>query len=135
MSKKYLTILILSNDSSKTRQWKLPVGLYRAVKLGLLLLAVAIGYVAYDYGNMRTKFLAYNDLKRENISQKIELNAFTAQMAEVEQQLVRLEVFDKKLRIIANLELPETAGSDEMEMGMGGLRRRRGELSYPEGEP
>ena len=118
MSKRHISIFILSNDSSKTRQIDLPVKRYKLIRNAALVLALIISYVCIDYTWMRIEHLEYNKLKKKNIAQKIELNEFSKKINEVEAQLARLKVFDKKLRIIANVESPKVVS--QTPMGMGG---------------
>ena len=51
--------------------------------------------------------MEFSELKRQNVAQKIELNEFARKINEVEGRLARLNDFDKKLRIIANIESPK----------------------------
>ena len=118
MGKRYLTILVLSNDTSKTRQLKIPVGLYKFLRNSLIVLLILFGYVCYDYTGMMVKNLELDEVKKENVAQRVELDDFSRKFGEVESQLARLRVFDQKLRIIANIESPEE--DDRKSMGMGG---------------
>ncbi len=118
MDKRYLTILVLSNDSSKTKKLKIPVGLYKFLRNSLILVLILFGYICYDYADMRVKSLELKEVRKENIAQKIELDAFSHKIGEVENQLAKLREFDQKIRIIANIEAPEEDG--QKSMGMGG---------------
>ena len=117
--RRFLTIFILPSDSSKARKYRIPEGLYRAGKVAVLALFVLFAYVVIDYGNMALKVQELSRLKRENTAQKIELRKLSTRIDSLEKRLVRLQLFDKKLRIIANLE--DTPASTEKELlGMGG---------------
>ncbi len=117
-SKRFLTIFVLPSDSSKAKKYRIPQGLYRAGKVVALLMFIVFAYVVIDYGNMALKVQELNKLRRENTAQKIELRKLSTRIDNLEKRLVRLQLFDKKLRIIANLETPSSA--DRELLGMGG---------------
>ncbi|HHD11944.1 MAG TPA: peptidase M23 [Deltaproteobacteria bacterium] len=117
-SKRFLTIFVLPSDSSKARKYRIPQGLYRAGKVVALLMFIVFAYVVIDYGNMALKVQELNKLRRENTAQKIELRKLSTRIDNLEKRLVRLQLFDKKLRIIANLETPSS--TDRELLGMGG---------------
>ena len=127
MNKSCLTILVLSSDTSKTKQLKIPTGRYKLLRNAFICLALLLAFVCFDYVNMRVQYLALDELKKENIAQKIELNEFTRKIGDVESQLVRLKVFDKKLRILANIETP----TEGVSMGMGGNALETGTFLSP----
>lgn len=127
MSKSYLTILVLASDTSKTKQLKISTGRYKLLRNVLIGVALLFAFVCFDYVNMRVQHLALSNLKKENITQKIELNEFTKKIGDVEAQLARLQVFDKKLRILANIETP----AEEASMGMGGNALEAGTFLSP----
>ncbi len=117
-SKRFLTIFVLPSDSSKAKKYRIPQGLYRAGKVVALLMFIVFAYVVIDYGNMALKVQELNKLRRENTAQKIELRKLSTRIDNLEKRLVRLQLFDKKLRIIANLETPSS--TDRELLGMGG---------------
>ncbi len=117
MKRRYLTILIIPHDSSGIRQLKIPARLIRFFTAFLVVFILGISFIVYDYGNMRLQVTTLNDLKKENTAQKIELQNFSAKIKDLESQVARLKLFDKKLRIIANLEKP---GQSDDVLGMGG---------------
>jgi cell division protein FtsB len=118
LKKRHISLFILSHDSNKTRQIDLPVKKYKLIRNLAIVLAVIVGYVCIDYTWMKMEYLEFSNLKKKNIAQKIELNEFSKKINEVEGQLARLKDFDKKLRIIANVETPKF--EEEAKMGMGG---------------
>ncbi len=119
--KRFLTIFVLPSDSSKARKYRVPERLYRAGKVVALLMFVVFAYVLVDYGNMALDVQELNKLRRENTAQKIELRKLSTRIDGLEKSLVRLQIFDKKLRIIANLETPSS--TDKEPLGMGGTGR------------
>jgi murein DD-endopeptidase MepM/ murein hydrolase activator NlpD len=119
LSKRYLTILFLSDDSiGNTKKIKLPVRLVKAARSLSIILALGLLFMVYDYGHMRLASKELSRLKKENTTQKIELQGLSSKITGLEARMAKLRLFDKKLRIIANLEEP--AGESKEVMGMGG---------------
>ncbi|MBI5234265.1 MAG: M23 family metallopeptidase [Deltaproteobacteria bacterium] len=122
MKKRYLTIFFLSGDSSKMRQLRMPYSVYLYARNTLaVFLAVAVvffAYISFDYTSLVYKASLLSDVKKENLTQKLELQRFAAKIREIETTLSRLKLFDKKLRIMANLDKAPSDG--RVLMGMGG---------------
>ncbi|MEE9613388.1 MAG: M23 family metallopeptidase [Thermodesulfobacteriota bacterium] len=124
MTKKRFTIIILPPESTdKPRQFQFPVSYYKAARNFLIILALALSYIFYDYGDKASKALELANVKKENTVQKIELQKLSKKTGDLEAQFSKLKLFDKKLRIIANLEKPN---QPEDLTGIGG--------GLPEGE-
>jgi murein DD-endopeptidase MepM/ murein hydrolase activator NlpD len=118
LSKRYVTILFLSSDSTgKTGNITLPVWFLKAARNLLIILILGFSFIVYDYGHMRLAATELTKLRKENTSQKIELQTLSSKITDIESGMAKLKLFDKKLRIIANLE--ELNQSEEV-MGMGG---------------
>ena len=136
LNKRNISIFILSNESSKTRQFDLSVKRFKLIRNSLIVLALIVSYICFDYAWIKIEHLEFDDLKRKNVSQKIELNEISKKINEVEGQLARLKDFDKKLRIIANVESPKIESREQMGMGGASLenvdflspRDKRGEF-------
>ncbi len=118
MSKKYITIMILPSDASRSSKWSMPVGTYKAIRNGFILLMVAVSYMIYDYGSMRQRVSVIDKYKQEIIGQRAELQNLSTQIVSLDSKMDKLKFFDKKLRIIAKLEVPER--STRQLLGMGG---------------
>lgn len=106
MKKGNLTIFVLPDDSSKARKYMVPLGVFRAAKVFSVFLLLLCGYIILDYGNTKLKAAQLNWFRRENASQKIELQSLSSKINELETRIVKLSTFDKKLRIMANIEEP-----------------------------
>lgn len=118
MNKRYFTLFVLKNDASRARQVKVPVGLFKGAAAVLTAFIFIFAFVIYDYARLKGDTAELYSLRKENTSQKIELQSFSAKIKDLETQFAKLSLFDKKLRIIANLEVPK--GQSEQLMGMGG---------------
>ncbi|MBI3754085.1 MAG: M23 family metallopeptidase [Deltaproteobacteria bacterium] len=77
----------------------------------------AFSFILFDYTRLKIKTHELNGLRKENVELKIQLQALASKMGDVEFQMAKLKQFDKKLRIITNMEVP--GGSNQM-LGIGG---------------
>lgn len=116
-----LTIMLLPSDSSRARQFKIPLSVYRTLKFAAVPLVFLFLYTLVDYGNMLVKAGDIYRLKRENISQRVELEMLSTKIGELEANFSKLRIFDKKLRMIANIEEPNYSKDA---LGMGGVPSR-----------
>ncbi|MBI5642969.1 MAG: M23 family metallopeptidase [Deltaproteobacteria bacterium] len=119
MDRRFLTFFILTNDASKTRQLRIPISLLKGAGVFALLSIVIFSFIIMDYARIKREKAELFSLKKENADQKSELEGFGAKIREIEAQIARLNIFDIKLRKMANLTNPKGASPDQV-MGMGG---------------
>ncbi len=115
-----LTVFFMTNDSQAPRRFKLNMGAARVLAAAAVVLSIATAFVFYDYIQLRGDSKEFYRLKRENATQKIELQSFSSRIRDIESQMARLEIFDKKLRIIAHIEPDAQVASSAGIKGMGG---------------
>lgn len=117
MDKESITILIFGHKTSKTRHLKIRK---KTIKIGLYLSAFALLSVTFffcDYIQVKKKAYEVARLREQTEAQRSQIHFFSSKIEELEKQVSRLKDFDKKIRIIANLE----RGQDSTPfMGMGG---------------
>jgi murein DD-endopeptidase MepM/ murein hydrolase activator NlpD len=113
----HITILIFGHKTSKTRHLKFRK---KTIKIGLYLLAFAILSVTFffcDYIQVKKKAYEVAQLRQQTEIQRSQIHFFSSKIEEMEKQISRLKEFDKRIRIIANLE----KGQDSTPfIGMGG---------------
>lgn len=121
MEKRFLTFFVLTNGAAKTRQFKLPLKLIKRGAVASLLFSLVLAFVVFDYARLKMNTAELYRLRKENTAQKIELQGILAKVRGFEENLSKLSLFDKKLRVIANIERPRTELADKGElMGLGG---------------
>ncbi|MFZ3072885.1 MAG: M23 family metallopeptidase [Thermodesulfobacteriota bacterium] len=116
LKKETVTIILLPNDSTRGKHFMIPLRAYKAARYAAIPLLIVFLYVIVDYSTMAVKVSETYKLQRENTTQKIELQTLSSKIGELEDTVSKLRVFDKKLRIIANLEIPAADNN----LGMGG---------------
>lgn len=133
MEKRFLTLFVLTNDASRTKQFRIPFKFAKAAGALSIVFTLVFSFIILDYVRLKSHALELYRLKQENISQKIELQGFASKIKDMESQLTRLNIFDKKLRIIANIEKPKAGGAQDELLGIGGDSSKEAEdyLSAP----
>lgn len=115
-----LTVLLMTNDSTAPRRVKINLRMAKALGAAAVVLSLVMTFVIYDYLQLRGDSRELYGLKRENATQKIELQSFSARIRDIESQMARLEIFDKKLRILAHIEPDAKIASNAGIKGIGG---------------
>ena len=117
LDKEFYNILIFGHKTSKTRHLKIRK---KTVKISFYLIGFALLSTTFffcDYIQVKKKAFELGRLRQETQNQRSQIQFFSARIEDLEKQLSKLKEFDKKIRIIANLERgQETTAS----MGMGG---------------
>ena len=117
MDLEHFSILIFGSKTSKTRHLKIRK---KTFKLALYLMGFALlsaTFVFCDYIQVKKKVFELSRLRQETQSQKSQIHFFSAKIEDLEKQLSNLKDFDKKIRILANLERGQETNAL---MGMGG---------------
>jgi murein DD-endopeptidase MepM/ murein hydrolase activator NlpD len=117
LDKDYFNVLIFGQKTSKTRHLRIHK---KTFKIGLYLLAFGLLCTIFflcDYIQVRKKTFELNQLRQQTQEQKSKIHFFASKIEDLEKQLSKLKDFDKRIRIIANLEKGQETTSF---MGMGG---------------
>jgi murein DD-endopeptidase MepM/ murein hydrolase activator NlpD len=117
LDKEHFNILVFGHKTSKTRHVKIRK---KTVKVSLYLFAFALLSTTFffcDYIQVKKKVYELNRLRQETQNQRSQIQFFSARIEDLEKQLSKLKDFDKKIRIIANLERRQDIAPS---MGMGG---------------
>ena len=121
---KKISFFILSNTGSRASQISIPSTLIH-LSVAMLFIALAgLGYLIYDYYQLSTVGLvnqAYenqiSDQKHIIASQHAQIQTFTSEINKLKSKLVTLNNFEKKIRVIANLD---QKNDQESLFGVGG---------------
>lgn len=104
MDKDYFSILIFGRKTFEARHLTIKK---RTFKIGLYLLAFLLLFITFlfcDYFQNRKRVFELNRLVQETEVYGAHIRFFSARIEDLEKQLSRLKDFDKKIRVIANLE-------------------------------
>ncbi|UCG39238.1 MAG: peptidoglycan DD-metalloendopeptidase family protein [bacterium] len=117
MTKKKYTIMILPDETTKVRKYRVPKLIVRGTIIGVALLALGLGYLMTDYYGVKKMVSELERLRMETRQQQQQLVTFAKSIDDLQGEMNRLRQFDMKLRVMADLDgviYPEQV------MGIGG---------------
>ena len=114
----FYNILIFSKKASTIRRYRFPRLLAKLICLAIPICFIFLGYFGFDYVMMRQEVLELNRLREETQLQRSQIRFFSEKIGEVEQKIAGMREFDRRLRILANLE--GTEESTRRFFGIGG---------------
>jgi len=114
---KYITILLLPNDSTNVKQFRIPRFFLYMFLLFIPFIAAYIFWVIGDYKDVKAKVPEIASLQKQNEQQKVQLTYLGQRIERINQKMSELNEFDRKLKIMTNLE--ESAGQGPF-IGVGG---------------
>ncbi len=117
MPSKKISFLIVPEDSSNVKQVK-----FSKAFLGVMICFVLAGlagasFMVHDYLKLRHKAPSMEALARVVKSQRVQIQAYAKRIGSLNSQMCTLHDFEKKIRIIANVEAPD---HQEAVFGIGG---------------
>jgi murein DD-endopeptidase MepM/ murein hydrolase activator NlpD len=122
--RKKISFVILGSSGAPAKQISASKTSIRVFGLALVLLLAGFGYIIYDYFGLKqtTAHLqnreAYISSQLEEIhSQRMQIQDFANEINTLKEKLLALNSFEKKIRIIANIE---KANTSENIFGVGG---------------
>lgn len=122
--RKKISFVILSNSGAPAKQVNTSKTVLRVFGVMLLAFLIFVGYIIYDYHNLRqtTARLENRELyiasQLEEIQhQRRQIQEFAKEINVLKSKLIALNGFEKKIRIIANIE---KTGATENLFGVGG---------------
>jgi murein DD-endopeptidase MepM/ murein hydrolase activator NlpD len=104
LNKEYFDILIFGHETSKARHLKIHKKTFKIGFYLFTLIFLSTTVFFCDYIQIKRKVFELNRLRQEAQAQKSQIRFFSDQIEDLETQLSRLKDFDRKVRIIANLE-------------------------------
>jgi murein DD-endopeptidase MepM/ murein hydrolase activator NlpD len=117
MAPKKSTILFLPGGSTKVRKINIPNKVIFVLVCLILLITLGVGWLITDYRKIKTQIPELQYLKKENRVQKIQLIALARKIIQINQNMAKLQEFDRKLRVMTNLE---PSGEQDQFLGLGG---------------
>lgn len=125
MSKNFYTLLILPKKHSSAKKVSLSSTLVKGVSVAMMIMILTLMYFAYDYIHIRRDQQELRRLRKQTVEQRKEIENLAAKVERFSQNLEELRQFDRKIRIMANLE---TRKDKEQLLGIGGPSGEEGRL-------
>jgi murein DD-endopeptidase MepM/ murein hydrolase activator NlpD len=113
-----LTLMIVPGQSGSIRRFHVPRLWLRRATLGGVAAAVALLALSIDYVRVRANLSELERLRVETSEQRDQIQDYAAKMEAIATKLGRIDGFERKLRIITNLDpadplpLPGIGGTD-----------------------
>ncbi len=114
----FYNILIFSKKASTIRRYRFPRLLAKLFCLAIPICFIFLGYFGFDYVMMKQEVLELNRLREETQLQRSQIRFFSEKIGEVEKNIAGMREFDRRLRMLANLEGSE--GKTRQFLGVGG---------------
>jgi len=117
LDREYFNILIFGEKSSKSRHLRIRKKNFKIALYLFAFIVLSTTFFFCDYIQVKKKAFELARLRQETQAQKSQIQFFSGRIEDLEKQLSKLKDFDKKIRIIANLEKGQETTPF---MGMGG---------------
>jgi murein DD-endopeptidase MepM/ murein hydrolase activator NlpD len=132
VNKKKYTIMILPDETTRVRKYRVPRNMVRGLLVILAVLVLGLGYLVTDYYGVKKMVAELDRLRLEARQQQQQLVTFAKSFDDLQGEMTRLRQFDMKLRVMADLD---GVVYPEQIMGIGGenpepFNPLEGELSF-----
>ncbi|MBW1692824.1 MAG: peptidoglycan DD-metalloendopeptidase family protein [Deltaproteobacteria bacterium] len=113
-----ISFLILNSTGSSVRNFNVSKTRLRIIGMGLAVCLLLMTFVVYDYFDLKKILVSKQQLEKkvvtqkdEIVSQRKQIQKFADEITTLKSNLVALHDFEKKIRIIANIEKPDDQGN------------------------
>ncbi|MBW2650582.1 MAG: M23 family metallopeptidase [Deltaproteobacteria bacterium] len=104
MGNKYYTILAIPQGKGPIKKLKISTALLSFVSIAMITALLSICYLSYNYVETRDKIKKLATLEQKTLFQKNQLNFLESKVGDFEKKMMDLAQFDKKIRIMTNLD-------------------------------
>jgi len=104
MVSKKSTILFLPRGLRKVRKITISRSVMFTLLFCIVMILLSVSWFTTDYIKIKTKIPELQSLKKENRFQKTHIIALTKKINHINQNMAKLQEFERKLRVMANLE-------------------------------
>lgn len=108
--RKTISLIVLSNSGNRVKQITVPVRALFLIALVSVSAVLCLGWMLYDYHGLRqhiaeSRYMAkiVTDQRHEIGQQRLQIQSFAQEINTLKENLLRLDQFEKKIRVIANL--------------------------------
>jgi hypothetical protein len=104
MNKDYFNILVFGHTTFGIRRLRVKKETLKILIYLLAFFQLSIMFFLCDYIQVKKKTFLLNRLRQESQVQRSQIQLFSAKIEELDKKLSKLKDFDRRIRIIANLE-------------------------------
>lgn len=106
---KKLTILVIPENASQTKQLQIPRLVLKGLLFGSLLFISGLSFLMFDYMELRTLRASYRQILTENEGLKGEARLLMTNLEEVRHSLKRVQDYSEKLGDLTNLKVEQVS--------------------------
>jgi hypothetical protein len=117
MGSKYYTILAIPQGKGSIKKIRISATLLSFISILIITALVSIGYLSYNYIETRTDLKKLAGLERLTSLQRDRLDFLASKVSDFEKKMMLLAQFDKKIRVMTNLDNSQNGGQM---LGVGG---------------
>jgi len=125
MPKNFYTLLILPKKHSSAKKISVSGTVVKGVSIVVMGLILTMMYFSYDYIHVRREQAELRRLKQQTVEQRKQIEGLVAKVDQFASKMEELRQFDKKIRIMANLE---TGRDKQQPLGIGGPMSQEGRV-------
>ena len=107
MGLKRITVVFLPDGTKSVKHLKVPRILFAFIILLFLSGTLSLGWIIKDYIAVKSEIPRLSSLEKENILQKTQLVVLAQKIDQISKKVLELKEFDKRLRVMVNLEQAE----------------------------
>ncbi|NVL89510.1 MAG: M23 family metallopeptidase [Desulfobacterales bacterium] len=128
MTDRDVTFVIIPENTSHVKQFKFSRTFIIFAACFIALGITAVSVIVYDYCKLKRALPSMRTLEREATGQRTQIQAFAKKINTLRSDIVALQEFERKIRVIANVERP--ADQDAV-FGIGGSMPEDLDASLP----
>ncbi len=113
---RYYTIMIVPEKNNDVRSFKIPRLLFKSFVFLAVSFVVILAILTYDYWNILSQVYENKHLVIENRQLKEQVQLFQAKLNNLNDDLDRINTFERKLRVITGLEAIESTPIDHYQI-------------------
>jgi len=117
-----ITLMVMQGPTGNIRRIHLKRSWLRRAASGALVAACVMIGLSVDYVRARVELVELDELRNESSEQREQIDAYSDQMGEIAEKLVKIDQLERKLRVITNLDpadpmpLPGIGGTGEEDL-------------------
>jgi len=123
VKKNYYTFLVIPQKTGSIRKFSLSGAFVKLISCAVLIVVLSLSYFVWEHAENVGKLEELNRLRQVNAVQREEIDVLAGKVGEFEEKLSNLRQFNKKLRIITNLD---NNGEESQILGIGGPSQNEG---------
>lgn len=101
---RYTTIMIIPEHEKGIRSFRVPLPFFRSLAFLVVVVTILIGVLGYDYWQILQQVYENKHLSIENRQLKEQIQLFQMKINSLSNDISRIHIFEKKLRIITGIE-------------------------------